>query len=87
MTTIHATAFCCCSNITGNVVFPKSLTSIRKGAFGGCYNVESFQFPHTTPLTYYTDMLDNSVPVKVPNEAVSTYQSTNGWKEHTIIGY
>ncbi len=87
VTTINERAFYGCSNIAGDVVFPESLSSIRIEGFKGCNNVDAFQFPHTTPLGYYKDMLEMSVPVKVPNEAVSAYQSAYGWKEHTIIGY
>ena len=87
VTTIPEGAFSGCKNITGDVVFPASLTSIIKYGFQGCNNVDAFQFPHTTPLVYNPNMLETSVPVKVPNEAVSAYQSADGWKEHTIIGY
>lgn len=87
VTIIYKEAFRYCSNITGNIVFPESLTSIRKEAFQYCNSVDAFQFPHTTPLPYYINMFEKRVPVKVPSQAVSTYQSTNGWKEHTIIGY
>ena len=52
------------------------------------YNiVNAFRFPHITPLGYYTNMLEKRVPIKVPNEAVSAYESAYGWKEHTIVGY
>ena len=87
VTTIPEGAFNDCTNITGDVVFPASLTSIINYGFSGCNNVDAFQFPHTTPLGYNPNMLEKSVPVKVPNEAVSAYQSTYGWNEHTIIGY
>jgi hypothetical protein len=87
LTNINERAFYGCSNITGDVVFPATLTSIRINGFTGCKNVDAFQFPHTTPLGYNPNMLETSVPIKVPNEAVSAYQSADGWKEHTIVGY
>ena len=87
MTTIYKNGFKGCSKITGNVVFPENLTSIREDGFTGCKNIDAFQFPHTNPLGYYRNMLPSNATVKVPTSAVETYKSTNGWKEHTIIGY
>ncbi|HZK23640.1 MAG TPA: leucine-rich repeat protein [Atopostipes sp.] len=87
VTTIEESAFNNCSNITGNVVFPASLTSTRKESFYGCNKVEAFQFPHTTPLGYYKDMLPSRATVKVPTSAVATYKAAYGWKDHTIVGY
>ena len=87
VTTINQSAFNGCSNITGNVVFPESLTSTRKESFYGCNKVEAFQFPHTTPLGYYTDMLPSGATVKVPSSAVATYKATNGWNDYNIVGY
>jgi len=74
-------------NITGDVVFPESLVSIEQCAFEVCINVSAFQFPHTTPIQYHTNTYEMEVAIKVPYGAVSIYQSTDGWKEHTIEGY
>lgn len=87
VTTINERAFYGCSNITGNVVFPASLTSTRIESFYGCNKVDAFQFPHSTPLGYYTDMLPSGATVIVPTEAVATYKAAYGWKDHTIVGY
>ena len=85
--TIYENAFNGCSKITGNVVFPESLASIRNDGFTGCKNVDAFQFPHTTPLGYFPNMLPSNATVKVPTEAVATYKATNGWKDYNIVGY
>ena len=87
VTTIYGSAFEGCRNITNNVVFPASLTSTRNKSFYGCDKVEAFQFPHTSPLGYYTDMLPSGATVIVPTEAVATYKATNGWKDYNIVGY
>jgi len=85
--TINSYAFTNCGNISGNVVFPISLASIRNGGFRGCNKVDAFRFPHTTPLPYNTDMLPGGATVEVPTSAVTTYKAADGWKNHNIVGY
>ena len=87
LTTIDNWAFYGCENLSGNIVFPNRLSSIRQNAFTNSYNVAAFQFPHTIPLGYYPNMLPSGATVKVPTSAVATYKATNGWKDHTIVGY
>jgi len=87
LTTIYDEAFYGCSSISEKIIFPKSLISTRKESFYECNKVEVFQFPHTTPLGYYPNMLPSNATVEVPAEAVETYKSTNGWKDYNIVGY
>lgn len=87
ITTIHDGAFSNCDNILGDVLFPVSVESIRKNAFYNCTRVDAFRFPHSTPFSYYPDMLPNGATVKVPNESVVLYKSTDGWKNYNIVGY
>ena len=87
ITTIGESAFFNCSNFSGHVIFPISLISIRNKGFLGCNKVDTFHFPHTTPPTYYTDMLPSGATVEVPTSAVDTYKATDGWKDYNIVGY
>ena len=87
ITTIHDGAFSNCDNILGDVLFPVSVESIRKNAFYNCTRVDAFRFPHSTLFSYYPDMLPNGATVKVPNESVVLYKSTDGWKNYNIVGY
>ena len=87
ITTIYEEAFYDCENISGNVIFPKSIVSIRNSAFNKCNKVDAFRFPHTTPLPYYKDMLPSGATIEVPASAVDTYKATDGWKDYNIVGY
>ena len=87
LTTIDGYAFQNCSGITGTVTFPISLNSIGYSGFDGCSNVDAFQFPRTTPFDYSSNMLHVGKTVKVPTNAVATYQGETGWKNHPIVGY
>lgn len=80
-------AFANCSNISGKVVIPRSLVSLRENAFQKCYNIGAFRFPHTTPITFYPNMLVDIATVEVPVSSVETYTSTDGWKDYKIVGY
>ncbi|MDD4729076.1 MAG: leucine-rich repeat protein [Dysgonamonadaceae bacterium] len=84
---IRGAAFANCVNISGKIVFPITLGSIYHIAFEGCNKVDAFRFPHTSTIQYFPEMLPSGATVEVPNEAVSNYKSTNGWKNHTIVGY
>lgn len=91
--TISSYAFNNCENISGDVVFPGSLSSMGRSFFWGCDKIDTFKFPHTTPLSYgnysgydlYLFPID--ALIKVPNSAVEIYKNSEGWKNHTIVGY
>lgn len=85
LTRIGPGAFGNCENISGELVVPLSIDIIREFAFDGC-SIKSFQFPHTTPLHYFYDILPSEAIVKVPSEAVNTYKAAEGWRDHTIMG-
>ena len=87
LNSISWSAFDECKNLTGEVFFPGTLRLMEMGAFKGCENVEAFKFPHAEPIVYSDEMLPVVVTVKVPSGAVANYRGTDGWKEHTIVGY
>ena len=87
LVSISESAFAYCRFITGNVVFPMSLNSIKAGAFNSCNKVNAFQFPHSVPIRFVYNMIPIYIPVKVPSSAVALYESIDGWKNYNIIGY
>ncbi len=80
-------AFYYCRNISGDVIFPISINTIKYGAFFHSHKVSAYRFPHKVPIPYENGMLGISVPIQVPSSAVSTYKSTPGWKDRYIVGY
>lgn len=86
LTRIENSAFRHCVNISGELIIPLSIEIIREYAFDGC-SIKSFQFSHTKPLYYFHDMLISEAIVKVPMEAVDVYEATEGWENHTIVGF
>lgn len=87
LVTIKESAFANCSYISGNVIFPMSLNSIKSGAFTGCNKVNAFRFPHSIPLPFSSYMIPTNATVQVPSSAVATYKATDGWKSYNIVGY
>lgn len=73
-----------CTGLTGRVIFPISLTKLNYNAFSGCTAVESFQFPHTTPIDYNSEMIPANCTVVVPLNAIDTYKSI--WPSHHTYG-
>ena len=88
LTTIGAYAFFRCNKITGTVTFPSTLTSIGTFGFFESNSIEAFQFPHTTPITYTSNMLPAGTTVEVPGSAVVLYLDNADWvPRHTISVY
>ena len=87
VTTIEKGAFYKCASLTNELSIPTKVSAIGASAFEHCTNIEAFLFPFTTPMTYTANMLTEGKPVKVPASARSIYRETEGWKNHTIIGY
>lgn len=85
--TIGKGAFKGCNSVAGNVMFPQSVEDIKSGAFYDCKQVAQFQFPHTTPPTYYYRMLPDGATIKVPAEGVDAYKSADGWREYVVVGF
>lgn len=87
LVTIYDYAFYNCDKISGQVIFPITLNSIRQGGFKFCSSVNTFQFPHTTPIPYFADFLPTGATIEVPITAVNSYKLADGWKNYNIVGY
>ena len=84
---IAAYAFAWCSGLT-SVTIPNSVTSVGENAFDGCSGLTSITSLAEVPPTLGTDAfyaVSNTIPVYVPCESLSDYQSAEGWKSFTNI--
>lgn len=88
VTSIGVTAFSGCTGLT-SIDIPSSVTSIGEGAFQMCNGLTSITCEATNAPDlggdYVFEDVDKSIPLYVPKQSVSLYQSANGWKEFTNI--
>jgi hypothetical protein len=88
VTSIDEQAFTYCSGLT-SVIIGNNVARIGGSAFSGCENLTTITCKAVTP-----PVLDNietwqrvnmSIPVYVPAESISAYQSAQYWSEFTNI--
>ena len=85
--TIAEEVFAECSGLT-ELVFPESLRTIGAHAFHYCQDLTSITCYNTTPPNVGTSAFantDETIPVYVPAEALSSYQSNAGWSVFTNL--
>ena len=86
VTSIGEMAFEGCSGFTGKLTIPASVTWINDYAFKNCTGFTSMAVLPVTPPTLGTDPfqgVSTSIPVTVPCESFSAYQSASGWNAFT----
>ena len=84
VTTLGVGAFSYCHGFTGSLIFGKNVNSIGDEAFLWCNGFTMVISENPTPPTagYYPfSGMNLSIPVYVPFNTVSTYQSTAGWSQ------
>jgi len=87
VTSIGDLAFDDCTSLK-SVTIPSSVTSIGLLAFFGCTSLKSITSHATTPPilgTYCFAMVDTSIPLYVPAESITAYQTADQWKDFTNI--
>lgn len=87
VTCIGAGCFSGCSSLT-SVSIPNTVTSIGTNAFHECTNIATINSAAIVPPTaangcFYS--ISSLIPVYVPCESVTTYQSAAEWKKFTNI--
>ena len=85
--TIADEVFSECSGLT-ELVFSESLRTIGAHAFHYCQNITSITCYNTTPPNVGEDAFantDKTIPVYVPANALSSYQSNADWSEFTNL--
>ena len=85
--TIAEEVFSECSGLT-ELVFSESLRTIGAHAFHYCQDLTSITCYNTTPPNVGTSAFantDETIPVYVPAEALSSYQSNAGWSVFTNL--
>lgn len=87
VTSIGDYAFSGCTSLT-SLTLPSSVTSIGDNAFSWCSNMDSITSLASVPpsLGYmcFNDV-NTQIPVFVPCESVSAYQSASGWSDFSNI--
>ena len=88
VTSIGYDAFRNCSGLT-SLTIGNSVTSIGNRAFMGCSGLTAITsnaiVPPTLDNTFVFDNVSINIPVYVPCESVSAYQSASGWSVFTNI--
>lgn len=87
VTSIGGSAFFECTSLT-SLTLPSSVTSIGDYAFYGCSNMDSITSLASVPpsLGYMCfNGVNTQIPVFVPCESVSSYQSASGWSDFSNI--
>ena len=85
--TIAEGVFSECSGLT-ELVFSESLSTIGAHAFHYCQNITSITCYATTPPNVGTSAFaaaNKTIPVYVPNEALTSYQNHAKWSEFTNL--
>ena len=85
--TIAEAVFSECSGLT-ELVFSESLRTIGADAFHYCQNITSITCYNTTPPNVGEDAFaaaNKTIPVYVPANALSSYQSNADWSEFTNL--
>ncbi len=85
VTSIGSHAFNNCSGLT-SITIGNSVTSIGDYAFSSCTGLTSIKClavnpPNITPITFYN--INKSIPLYVPCNSMSSYQSASYWSEFT----
>lgn len=85
---ISSGAFAQCSSLE-KIILPKNLESIGSTTFYGCYYIGSIICQGEIPPTVLSGAFDgvpkDNFTVEVPESAVSTYQTTAGWRDFKRI--
>ena len=88
VTNIGGHAFYGCSGLT-SITIGNRVTNIGDYAFYGNYNIQTIACKAKTPPTCGTNVFNSiiveSVPLTVPKESVSLYQSADTWKDFGTI--
>ena len=86
VTNIGDWTFYLCKNLT-SITIPNSVTELGNLAFADCESVTSITCKATNPPAAGNSFqgIDKSIPVYVPAESVSAYQSAGEWCEFTNI--
>jgi hypothetical protein len=84
---IEYDAFFNCNSLT-SIKIPSSVKEIYDYAFAYCYSLKAVTSLNIVPPTLYSGVFEDSPieTVYVPTEAVSAYQSAEGWSEFNIVG-
>lgn len=87
VTSIGSQAFFGCTALT-YIDIPNSMTSVGDNAFYDCTSLVSITCRATNTPELGSDVFPNenkSIPLYVPAQSISLYQSANGWNEFTNI--
>ncbi len=89
--TIGEEAFDGCSGFTGSLIFGDGVASIGEYAFEDCSGITEIESLSSTPPTLgeavfdYATLNRNGIKLSVPTDALSNYQTAEGWKEFDFI--
>lgn len=82
---ITAYAFYECTNLI-SITLPESVMSIGEAAFSYCDNLTSITTCAVTPPScgpWTFELVNTSIPIYVPTNAIADYQVANEWKDFT----
>lgn len=79
---IGESAFSNCKMLEG-IIFPKSMETIRQGAFSDCFGITSIRCKGTMPAHIesgaFNGVAKDNFTLEVPESAISQYQAASGW--------
>ena len=85
LTIIRKQAFNNCRSLK-SITIPSKVEFIYQEVFKGCNALESVTaLPETPPFMYANTFSNYNIPLNVPEESVSQYQSTSPWSNFTTI--